>query len=77
MQHFYEYQGMWVPAGSKKIDAEVWISNGEIIILGEPEDISQDFYDAHNCDVPGCGAFGPHVLFRFSVGVMHRDHSRS
>ena len=55
-----------IPEGYRKLRAiEVWTNGDTLVVLGQPPDEDENDPEAeygHDCDVMGCGSFGPHVI---------------
>lgn len=52
-----------IPKGAVLVEA--YMTEREVIIMGDPPDGDDLSEDAHNCDAMGCGSVGSHVLYRF------------
>ena len=59
----------WAPIGFAKIEGatEVFIGNGEIVVVGDPPRYENEADDPHNCDAMGCR--WNHVLYRAKVAT--------
>lgn len=60
-----------IPKGAVLVEA--YLTEREVIVMGDPPDEDELTEDGHNCDAMGCGSVGSHVLYRFKLPTKERQ----